>query len=43
MGIGEWVNRWGDGNGGIDGNGWMDVMDRWEWGDGWDGWEWLDM
>ena len=31
MGIGEWVNRWGDGNGGID------VMDRWEWGNGWDG------
>ena len=29
-------------NGGIDGNGWMDVMDRWEWRDGWDGWEGVD-
>ena len=27
MGIGEWVNRWGDGNGGMDGTGGMDGMD----------------
>ena len=29
-------NEWIDGNGGIDGNRWMDVMDGWEWGDRWE-------